>query len=84
MTLDLAAELRAELARRNVTGKEIAAHLQTYPEKISRTLNGNREMTVNEFIDIATAIGTDPAHILTNAIKRKRNEKDNTNETQPK
>ena len=76
MTLDLAAELRAEIARRNVTGKEIAAHLGTYPEKISRTLNGNREMTVNEFIDIATAIGTDPAHILTNAIKRKHEKGD--------
>lgn len=76
MTLDLAAELRAEIARRNVTGKEIAKHLGTYPEKISRTLNGSREMTVVEFVDIATAIGTDPAYILTNAIKRKRNEGD--------
>ena len=72
MTLDLAAELRAEIARRNVTGKEIAAHLGTYPEKISRTINGSREMTVVEFVDIATAIGTDPACILTNAIKRNK------------
>ena len=74
MTLDIAAELRSELARRNVTGREVAAHLNTYPEKISRTLTGNREMSVTEFVDIATAIGTDPAHILTNAIKRKRGE----------
>ena len=72
MTLDLAAELRAEIARRNVTGKEIAAHLGTYPEKISRTINGSREMTVTEFVEIATAIGTDPAYILTNAIKRNK------------
>ena len=74
MTLDIAAELRAELARRNVTGREIAAHLGTYPEKISRTLTGNREMSVTEFVDIATAIGTDPALILTNAIKRRKGE----------
>ena len=77
MTLDLAAELRAEIARRNVTGREIAEHLGTYPEKISRTLTGNREMTVAEFVDIATAIGTDPAHILTNAIKRKHGKGEN-------
>ena len=76
MTLDLAAELRAELARRNVTGREVAAHLGTYPEKISRIINGSREMTVTEFVDIATAIGTDPAYILTNAIKRSKGDRE--------
>ena len=76
MTLDIAAELRAELARRNITGREIAAHLGTYPEKISRTLTGHREVSVTEFVDIATAIGTDPALILTNAMTRRRNEEE--------
>lgn len=57
--MNLAAEARGELSRRGISVGELAVRIGTYPEKISRTLNGKREPSITEWDEIANAIGID-------------------------
>ena len=58
-TQSIAAEVRAELARHQRRGPEVARALDCSPSTISRKLNGRVPFTVAELVTIANLLGID-------------------------
>lgn len=52
----VSAEIRAEIARRNITKAQLAQLLGWGPMKLSRRINGETEWTVAEVHEIAQAL----------------------------
>lgn len=51
--------LRAEMARHNMTMTNISKEMGIAKSSLSERLNGKRQITVNEAIKIKSVIGTD-------------------------
>lgn len=59
-----AAALRAETARANISGRELARRLGKDPAWVSRRLAGSVPVTVIDLHRIAKALNVDPAHLM--------------------
>lgn len=60
----VAAELRAQMARHQVTGGELGRRLSRSDMWVSRRTSGKTAMTVAEIHEIAAALGIEPAVLL--------------------
>lgn len=61
----VAANIRAEMARRRATQGALAAALGVTQQAVSRRLRGDVEFTVTELQIVAETLGVDPARLLT-------------------
>lgn len=61
----VAANVRAEAARRSLRQQDLAASLGVSQETLSRRLTGRVPFDVDELVDVAAALGVDPAELLT-------------------
>lgn len=61
------ANIRAEMARRQVTQQDIADHLKLSPAAISARMSGQTKISVEELVDIARYLGVQPAELLAGA-----------------
>lgn len=66
----VAAEVRAEVARQRLTGREVARLVGRPPNTVSRWLNGTVAMDINAFYLVAEALDVDPLEILRRADRR--------------
>jgi transcriptional regulator with XRE-family HTH domain len=57
--------LRAARKEADLTQKQLAKRLRTYPSYISRYERGTRRLDVIEFLAVAEALGLDPCKVLT-------------------
>lgn len=64
----VAAELRAETARRQMGQKDIAAALGMAQSSISEKYRGISPLTVDQFVAWCKALGLDPADVLRKAL----------------
>lgn len=62
-----AANIRAEMARRNVRQIALAKHLGLSQTAISRRLNGEVEFSVAELVSVASLLGV-PAAVLLDGL----------------
>ncbi|WP_455676388.1 helix-turn-helix domain-containing protein [Pseudoscardovia suis] len=69
---DLAAELRAEKARKQVNDEDIAQATNTHRVSISRYLSGARPIPLTVFADICDYLGVPPSKVIDEAEKRAR------------
>lgn len=69
---NLAAELRAEKARKQVSDEDIARATNTHRVSISRYLSGARAIPLTAFADICDYLGTSPSQVIDEAEKRTR------------
>lgn len=60
----LAEEIRALLARRKISGRELARQLDVSPSWISYRLTGQQPIDVNDLAAIAEALGIQPVDLL--------------------
>lgn len=60
----VAAELRAARARLGIEQKEIAKRAGMHAVEVSRFLNGTRRLSIDQLIDLATALEVEPGEIL--------------------
>ncbi|OII37111.1 hypothetical protein BIU98_16800 [Curtobacterium sp. MMLR14_010] len=65
-----AATLRAELAARKVSGRQLAARLNMSPASLARLLAGERKIAVADVGKIAIALGMEPTELLTKSFER--------------
>lgn len=65
----VAAEIRAEMARRQRRHSDLVDILGVSQSGVSARLNGHQEMTVNEVVAIAGYLGCDPASWLVSATQ---------------
>lgn len=56
----VAAEVRAALARANVTQSALAAQIRLSPAGLSERLSGARAFTTDDLAEIAAVLGIDP------------------------
>lgn len=60
----VAGNIRAEMARRNVTQARIATRLGKTQQSVSTKLRGHRPISVDELYEIAAELGVEPAALL--------------------
>ncbi len=60
----LAANVRAEMARRSVRQITVAGHLRMSQAAVSRRLSGETEFSVSELVAVAGLLGVTPASLL--------------------
>jgi transcriptional regulator with XRE-family HTH domain len=60
----VAANVRAEMARHRVTQAQLATVLGLHQMSVSRRLNGEVPFDVNELVAVADYLGVDPAALL--------------------
>lgn len=65
----IAAEIRAELARRQLPHNALAAALNTSPNWVSRRLRGRTPFDVDELDQVAHFLGVSLAELLTPAVQ---------------
>ena len=63
-TTTLAAELRAILARKQRSGRWLAAQSGLPHGRVARILRGDREVTLSELLSIAGALGVSTGDII--------------------
>lgn len=63
-TAQVAANIRAELARQRVSQRTLADELKMSPAALSNRLAGATPIDVNELSAIADALGVEPADLL--------------------
>lgn len=63
-TQHVAANVRAELARRNISGRSLALALGWTASSTARRLSGATPLTVDDLSQIAAHIGVAPAHLM--------------------
>lgn len=61
----VAANVRAEAARRRLTQTALAGKLGISQEALSRRLTGRVPISVDELVDYASALGVSPSELLT-------------------
>lgn len=61
----VAANVRAEAARRRWSQADLAGRLGVSQETLSRRLTGRVVIDVDELVDMAAALGVSPAELLT-------------------
>lgn len=59
-----AANIRAECARRRITGRELARRLGENPMWLHRRLAGQQEISVDDVARIAAVLDLDPSSLL--------------------
>lgn len=64
---NVAAAIRAEMARKNVSNRALAAKVGRSQMWVSRRTTGTAAVSVNDAHEIADALGIDPALLLTPA-----------------
>ena len=67
LALAVAGELRAEIARQNLTLKQVVAESHMPHSTASKSLNGKRMIDVEELAQLSKAIGISPAEIMRRA-----------------
>ena len=67
------AELRHMRRQAGLTQAAVAARLRRPTSFVGKYENGYRRLDVIEFLDVAAAIGFDPAGFLTTVLERDRN-----------
>lgn len=65
-----AATLRAELAARKVSGRQLAARLNMSSASLARLISGERKIAVADVGRIAIALGMEPTELLTKSFER--------------
>lgn len=68
ITGSVAAELRAILARQNVSGRTLAARLEVAHTWTARRLTGQTQLTVDDVVVICRALDVDPMVVLDHAL----------------
>ena len=63
----VAANVRAELARRRVSQTKVAEHLGVSRQNVAQRLNGTVDFRVGELITIASLLNIDPSAFLVDA-----------------
>ncbi len=63
----VAAEVRAEMARQRRTGADLARHLNRSQQTVSRRLNGESPWDVDDLAAVAAWLGVDLDRLLSNA-----------------
>lgn len=63
-TVRVAAEVRAELGRQKMSIRELAAKLEQPRSNVSRRLNGEQPLTIDDITAIARALGVPLAALL--------------------
>lgn len=63
----VAAEVRAEMARRRFTGVELAAHLNLAQQSVSKRLSGGTPIDLDELSAIAQWLGLDVLTLIERA-----------------
>jgi transcriptional regulator with XRE-family HTH domain len=63
-TLDVIAEIRAEMARQSVTQTDLAPRAHLSLPALRRRLSGESPLLVSELFDIAGALGVSPRRLL--------------------
>lgn len=69
MSLDMAAELRAERARKGMTLDDLADALGTTKDTVSRKTRGTTPLTWEDVERFAAALGTTPSALVLDAEK---------------
>lgn len=67
MAKKVAAELRAELARRRLSGRQVAHHIQMPHATVTRWLNGDTAITLDGLAMICGSLGLPIAELLARA-----------------
>lgn len=70
--MNVALEIRAEAARQQITLKEVAHRMNTYPERLSRAFNGERKLKYSEVIQAANALGVPASELMRRAEKAEK------------
>jgi transcriptional regulator with XRE-family HTH domain len=66
----LAAQIRAEMAYREMTQKELADIVGTTPAVISRYMRGHRTMPMDVYLKISRALGVSPNYLMNKAVEK--------------
>jgi len=66
-TYRVAAEIRAEMARRNVTQRALSEATGMHVAALGARLKGRRPITVDELTTIAIALDVEPADLMVSA-----------------
>ncbi len=54
--------------KQGISQRELSRRLDMHPMTIMRLENGKRDLTLGEFITIATALGEEPGEVLRRAL----------------
>lgn len=65
--MSTALEIKAEAVRQQITLKEVARRMHTYPERLSRAFNGERRLTSSEVIQAANVLGVQVSELMRRA-----------------
>lgn len=68
----LLAQIRAELAYREITQKELAGRIGMDPAVLSRYMRAKRDMPMNVYFDISAAMGLSPDYLMTKAAMKSK------------
>lgn len=74
--MDVALEIKAEAARQQITLKEVARRMSSYPERLSRAFSGERELKASEIVDAASALGMRASELLRRAEEAEKESKE--------
>lgn len=66
----VAAEVRAELARKKLTQSALGAAMGRSPNTITGLLNNARPIDMNEIVVIGMFVGITPLELMTHAVER--------------
>lgn len=66
----LLAQIRAEMAYRDMTQKDLAKKLDTTQAVISRYMRGHRTMPMDIYLKISAALDLPPNYLMTKAVER--------------
>jgi transcriptional regulator with XRE-family HTH domain len=68
----VAAEIRAEMARQMISGRELARRVQKPETTIARWLRGKTQMSLDDVEMLAKALGVDPVDLIIHAVHRQQ------------
>lgn len=68
--MDLAAEIRAEMARQQITGQDLAPLIGMSRSTLSRKTTGAAQMTMHDLEAISAALGVEPWEMVRRASER--------------
>lgn len=66
----LLAQIRAEMAYRDTTQKELAKKLGMDPAVLSRYMRAKRDMPMDVYFRISAALGLPPNYLMTKAVEK--------------
>lgn len=66
----LAAQIRAEMAYREMTQKDLAETIGTTPAVVSRYMRGHRTMPMDVYLKISEALGLPPNYLMNKAVEK--------------